>query len=75
MIKCKEGQLYIKGSMPEIMADFSTIVYGIRKEVHKLLGEEAVKIVLKDALEMGFMSDEEIQEGLEKLKKEMEDYE
>lgn len=73
MIKCKNGAITIIGGLEELHADISTLVFAINKELSEAMGEENAKMFIQNCVDMGFMSNEEIEEGLKKLFKEMKE--
>lgn len=68
MIKTKKGELKVKGSLIEIKADLSVIVYEL---YHNILTEnmskEEAKEEIMDAVNRGFLEDEEIEEDVNEL--------
>ena len=61
MIKVNNGDVRIKGNMPEIMADFSTITNAMYEMLIKEdFTEEDAKERLEEAFESGFLDAEEL---------------
>lgn len=60
MIKTKEGELTLKGSKAELIADLAVIVRGIKEAImNGNETEESVKQEIDEAVKIGLMNEEE----------------
>lgn len=74
MILSDDGCVHTKGTMPEIMADFT----GAIKAVYELLIKEGytddfARQSIAHAGQLAFMSDEELEDALEKIREMIND--
>ena len=75
MINTKAGELTLKGSKAELIADLAVIVHGIKKSIMEdsKKTEESVKQDINEAVKIGLMNEEEFEtvrkEKIRKLQK------
>lgn len=70
MIETKRGTVKVEGSMNELMADVSIIIFSLNEHFTEEFGEEMATTLLTDAFEQGMRKREDIQkEAEEKLEK------
>ena len=73
MIKIKNETIKIEGVMADLLAEYAVLTDSLKKEMvenGKISEKEAIKI-LKDAAEVGFLSDEERREKVIEKNKEL----
>lgn len=66
MINVKNGEVSIKGSRVELLADLSCIIRALHENFTKVGGKERSRVEIMEAVDYGFLSDEEINEILMK---------
>lgn len=61
MVKTKEGEITLKGSKTELIADLAVIVRGIKEAIMEdgKETEESVKQEIDEAVKIGLMNEEE----------------
>lgn len=71
MIKSKNNNVTIEGTIPDIMTDLSVITKGIKELIEKEYGEFGIVIAHKlitDAVEAGFMTEDELRDSIKDIK-------
>lgn len=70
MIKTKMGEITLKGSKAELIADLAVIVRGIKETIMEdgKETEESVKQEIDEAVKIGLMNEEEIKTIQKKIK-------
>lgn len=66
MISVKNGEVLIKGSEVELLADLSCIIRALHENFTKVGGKERSRVEIMEAVDYGFLSDEEINKILMK---------
>lgn len=69
MIKTDEGITQIKGTQQEVLADLAVTIEAVFKATAEEVGEERAKELVKTAYERAFMSEKELEEEVEKARK------
>lgn len=64
MIICSKSEFILNGSGFELMTDLSMIVNSMNEMISKKYGPEFSKKVIMHAVEVGFLSDEEVNSKL-----------
>ena len=60
MINVKNGEVSIKGSGVELLADLSCIIRALHENFTKVGGKERSRVEIMEAVDYGFLSDEEV---------------
>lgn len=68
MIKSERGKVNVRGSVAEILADFTAVIRAIRDMLMEDLTEEEAREEIADCQELALKSDEEIKEEIEREK-------
>ncbi len=68
MIKCENGEGKIKGSLRDILSEFSLITYGIYNLFSGITNKEVGKVFVDCAVELGLLSKNELDKKFEELK-------
>lgn len=68
MIKSERGKVNVRGSVAEILADFTAVIRAIRDMLMEDLTEEEAREEIAFCQELAFKTDEEIKEETEKTK-------
>jgi hypothetical protein len=68
MLKCNKGQLEIRGSVIDLIAELATLVHALHEDFGKA-GVDHGDELLKKAFEDGMKTDDEMDEEIEGLKK------
>lgn len=68
MIKSERGKVNVRGSVAEILADFTAVIRAIRDMLMEDLTEEEAREEIAFCQELAFKIDEEIKEETEKTK-------
>ena len=66
MISVKNGEVLIKGSEVELLADLSCIIRALHENFTKVGGKERSRVEIMEVVDYGFLSDEEINKILMK---------
>lgn len=61
MINSKFGEITLRGSEAELMADYSCIIRSLKEILTERVGEEKAEEMMKDAAERAELSDGEIE--------------
>ena len=69
MISCKKGDIEIEGMTFDIMADLSAIIHCVRTMLSKEYRDETAGEMIAFCGKLAFMSDEEVHEETEKIKR------
>lgn len=72
MIKSENCELTLEGTIPDIMTDLAVITKGIKELIEKECGEFGAVIAKKlitDAVEAGFMTEDELSESIKDIKR------
>ena len=72
MIKFGEKMLEINGNIPTLLSEYAQITRRLREILEKAESEEFAQVMIKRAYDIGFMSDEEIDEEFELAKRKLE---
>lgn len=60
MIKTRKGETVVDGNISEILADVSIIIDSVNEVLTEELGAEEAKKAIMEAVERGFMSEDEL---------------
>lgn len=71
MIKCDKAFSKIQGGLPTLLSEYTTITGHLYKAFKKERSEEFAKDMLKEAFDMGLMSEEQLDEKIRKSKQDM----
>lgn len=66
MIKTKKGVTEAEGSVSELLADVSIIIFTLKKNLTDDFGEETATEMLDHAIKQGMMTEDEVVEKVEK---------
>ena len=70
MIKCEEGVFRAQGSNATLKAELAIIIESLKKCFAEKMGQEEADKEIREAIRLGFMTEEEFEKELEKeLKK------
>ena len=61
MIKCDKAFSKIQGDLPTLLSEYTTITRHLYKAFKKERSEEFAKDMLKEAFDMGLMSEEQLE--------------
>ncbi len=64
MISCNKGEFKLTGSLTDIEADLALIVHGTKMALAKKLGDYAADVVIRETVDAGLMSEEELHEKI-----------
>ena len=75
MINTTNGGTHISGSLPEILADYSSVTNALYEILtdNAEMSEEKAKQRIRGAMETGLMSEESLDERIARLEKEFKD--
>ena len=65
MIRTDKGYMEIKGTMLDLLTDFSLITHRLKNTFLKDIEEEEVDDILRHAFEQGLMTEEEVRKGID----------
>lgn len=68
MIKSERGKVNVRGSVAEILADFTAVIKVVKDMLMEIMPEEEVREEIADCQELALKSDEEIKEEIEREK-------
>lgn len=72
MIRAKEGEIELNGTLNTLLSEYSVITKELRESITEIDSEEAAQELLKRAYDLGFMTDEEIDKEIELAKERFE---
>lgn len=72
MIRAKEGEIELNGTLDTLLSEYSVITKEFRESITEIDSEEAAQELLKRAYDLGFMTDEEIDKEIELAKERFE---
>lgn len=72
MIKFGEKMMEINGDIPTLLSEYAQITRSLREILAKAESEEFAQVMIKRAYDIGFMSDEEIDEEFELARRKLE---
>lgn len=68
MIKSERGKVNVRGSVAEILADFTAVIKVVKDMLMEIMPEEEAREEIADCQELALKSDEEIKEEIEREK-------
>ena len=68
MVKVNKGEIDVKGTSIELLADTATIIKVLHKIISEDIGEERSKELIRFIVELGFKSEEELKGGNQLMK-------
>lgn len=71
MINTEKGSIHVKGSTTELLTDLSIIIKSLHDNLSKDLGPEISKEMITEAVNVGFLSEDEVHKKLNEAKMEL----
>lgn len=68
MIKCEKGVFEVQGSNTMLKAELAIIIKNLKKCFAEKMGQEEADKEIREAIRIGFMTEEEFEKELKKVK-------